>query len=130
MAPTIRLATEADAAQILEIYAPFCGDSAVSFETEPPSLNVMAYRIADVRLSLNVVDDARQALYRETQLSLRALVGARELDSFLADKDGVVQELEQGLHRRVSALGLQVINPLDPEEVDAITADIIEGAWS
>jgi regulator of protease activity HflC (stomatin/prohibitin superfamily) len=70
---------------------------------------LVTYRVTDARLSVSVVDDARQALYRETQLVLRALIGARELDSFLADKDGVVQELEQGLRRRVSALGLEVI---------------------
>jgi regulator of protease activity HflC (stomatin/prohibitin superfamily) len=70
---------------------------------------LVTYRVTDPRLSVSVVDDARQALYRETQLVLRAQVGARELDSFLADKDGVVQELEQGLRRRVSALGLEVI---------------------
>jgi regulator of protease activity HflC (stomatin/prohibitin superfamily) len=70
---------------------------------------LVTYRVTDPRLSVSVVDDVRQALYRETQLVLRAQVGARELDSFLADKDGVVQELEQGLRRRVSALGLEVI---------------------
>ncbi len=69
----------------------------------------MTYRVIDARLSLSVVDDARQALYRETQLVLRALVGARELDGFLADKDGVVAELEQGLRRRVPAIGLEVV---------------------
>jgi regulator of protease activity HflC (stomatin/prohibitin superfamily) len=71
---------------------------------------LVTYRIADVRLSLNVVDDARQALYRETQLALRALVGARELDSFLTDKDGVVGELEQRLSRRVGTIGLEVVS--------------------
>jgi hypothetical protein len=70
---------------------------------------LVAYRVVDARLSLSVVDDARQALYRETQLVLRALVGARELDGFLADKDGVVAELEHGLRRRVPALGLEVV---------------------
>jgi regulator of protease activity HflC (stomatin/prohibitin superfamily) len=70
---------------------------------------LVTFRVVDARLSLSVVDDARQALYRETQLVLRALVGARELDTFLTDKDGVVQELEQGLRRRVAALGLEVI---------------------
>ena len=70
---------------------------------------LVTYRIADARLSLSVADDARQALYRETQLVLRALVGARELDGFLTDKDGVVQELEQGLRRRVASFGLEVI---------------------
>jgi L-amino acid N-acyltransferase YncA len=42
----IRLATEDDAAQILEIYAPFCRETTVSFETEPPTLVEMRRRIA------------------------------------------------------------------------------------
>ena len=70
---------------------------------------LVTYRVTDARLALSVADDARQALYRETQLVLRALVGGRELDAFLTDKDGVVAELEQGLRRRVPALGLEVI---------------------
>jgi regulator of protease activity HflC (stomatin/prohibitin superfamily) len=70
---------------------------------------LVTYRVTDARLSVNVADDARQALYRETQLALRALIGARELDAFLGDKDGVIQELEQAIRRRVSALGLEVI---------------------
>jgi len=70
---------------------------------------LVTYRVVDAALSVSVSDDARQALYRETQLVLRALVGARELDGFLADKDGVVQELEQGIRRRVPAIGLDVV---------------------
>jgi phosphinothricin acetyltransferase len=45
MATIIRLATEDDASQILEIYAPFCRDSTVSFETEPPPPEEMRRRI-------------------------------------------------------------------------------------
>ncbi|MCI0681463.1 MAG: slipin family protein [Gemmataceae bacterium] len=71
---------------------------------------LVTYRITDAQLALGVADDARQALYRETQLVLRALLGARELDGFLADKDGVVTELEQGLRRRAPALGVDVIS--------------------
>ena len=70
---------------------------------------LVTYRVADAQMAVGVVDDFRQALYRETQLVLRALVGGRELDSFLTDKDGVAQELEQGLRRRVSAFGLQIV---------------------
>jgi regulator of protease activity HflC (stomatin/prohibitin superfamily) len=70
---------------------------------------LVSYRVVDVRLAVGVCDDARQALYRDTQLALRALVGARELDSFLADKDGVVSELEQAVRRHVSAIGLEVL---------------------
>lgn len=70
---------------------------------------LVTFKVADARLSLTVVEDARQALYRETQLVLRALVGARELDAFLADKDSVVQELEAGIRRRVGAFGLEIV---------------------
>jgi len=45
MASTIRFATRKDAGQIVEIYAPFCVGTSVSFETEPPSLAEMRQRI-------------------------------------------------------------------------------------
>src|SRR5438045_589024 len=35
---------------------------------------LVSYRVVDVRQALTVVDDYRQALYRETQLVLRALL--------------------------------------------------------
>lgn len=41
----IRSATSADAARILEIYGPFVTDTAVSFETEVPTLEEMRNRI-------------------------------------------------------------------------------------
>jgi L-amino acid N-acyltransferase YncA len=49
---TIRLATQKDAGQILEIYAPFCVATPVSFETEPPSLAEMRQRINNTLKSL------------------------------------------------------------------------------
>jgi hypothetical protein len=54
---------------------------------------VVTYRVADARTAVSTVDDVRQALYREAQLALRAVVGARELDTFLMEKDGVASEL-------------------------------------
>jgi phosphinothricin acetyltransferase len=44
-AGTIRLATEADAAQVQAIYAPYCASTPISFEAEPPSIEEMARRI-------------------------------------------------------------------------------------
>jgi L-amino acid N-acyltransferase YncA len=41
----IRIAGEKDADALVAIYAPFCAESAVSFETEPPSRAEMARRI-------------------------------------------------------------------------------------
>jgi regulator of protease activity HflC (stomatin/prohibitin superfamily) len=70
---------------------------------------LVTYRVVDPRLWVSASDDSRQALYRDTQLALRALVGARELDSFLTDKDGLIGELEQGLRRRSAGLGVEVV---------------------
>jgi regulator of protease activity HflC (stomatin/prohibitin superfamily) len=71
---------------------------------------VVTYRIADARKAVSSTDDVRQALYRETQLALRGVVGARELDEFLTDKDAVAQEIEQSVRRRAGELGLEVVS--------------------
>ena len=45
---TVRLATEADAAGILAVYAPYIRDTAVTFETETPSLDAFRCRMASI----------------------------------------------------------------------------------
>jgi regulator of protease activity HflC (stomatin/prohibitin superfamily) len=70
---------------------------------------VVTYRVTDALKVVSIADDARQALYREAQLALRAAIGARELDSFLTAKDGVAQELEETLRPRAAALGFELI---------------------
>jgi regulator of protease activity HflC (stomatin/prohibitin superfamily) len=69
---------------------------------------VVTYKIADARKALSQTDDVRQALYRETQLVLRSVVGARELDAFLTDKDSVAKEIEDNVRRRAGELGLDL----------------------
>ena len=72
-------------------------------------LNAVAtYKIVDARKAISQTDDVRQALYRDTQLVLRAVVGARELDVFLTDKDAVAREIEETLRRRAGELGLAI----------------------
>ncbi|MHB1036373.1 MAG: slipin family protein [Pirellulales bacterium] len=74
-------------------------------------LNAVAtYLVADAHTALTAADDARQALCREVQLALRAVIGGRELDQFLADKDAVARELEGIVRQRVAALGLEVLS--------------------
>ncbi len=70
---------------------------------------VVTYRVVDARKAVTTVDDVRQTLYREAQLALRAVVGARELDAFLADKDAVAEELHELVRRRAAGLGLEVL---------------------
>jgi regulator of protease activity HflC (stomatin/prohibitin superfamily) len=69
---------------------------------------VVTYRIADAYKAVSAADDVRQTLYREAQLALRAVIGGRELDAFLADKDQVGREIEQTLRGRAGELGLEI----------------------
>ena len=72
-------------------------------------LNAMVtYKIVDARKAISQTDDVRQALYRDTQLVLRGVVGSRELDAFLTDKDAVAKEIEDNVRRRAVELGLEI----------------------
>jgi L-amino acid N-acyltransferase YncA len=48
MAATIRLATQSDSQQIRDIYAPFCENTPVSFETQAPTAQEISDRIAKI----------------------------------------------------------------------------------
>lgn len=69
---------------------------------------VVNYKIVDARKAVSQTDDVRQALYRETQLVLRSVIGVRELDVFLTDKDGVAKDIEDNVRRRAGELGLEI----------------------
>lgn len=71
---------------------------------------VVTYKVVDARGAVSVSEDVRQALYREAQLALRGVIGARELDQFLSDKDAVARELEEIVGPRVAGLGLALIS--------------------
>lgn len=70
---------------------------------------VATYRIADPRRAVCTTEDVKQALYREAQLALRAVVGARELDALLAEKEAIATEATTLLGARAESLGIQVI---------------------
>lgn len=69
---------------------------------------IVTYVIKDARRAVSAASDVCQSLYRETQLALRAVVGARELDSFLTGKDEVAKELEENVREQAGVLGLEV----------------------
>ncbi|TWU13188.1 FtsH protease regulator HflK [Symmachiella macrocystis] len=71
---------------------------------------VVNYRIVDAHRALSSAEDVQQALYREVQLALRGVLGTRELDAFLSDKDAVAEEIEALVRRRAGALGLELLS--------------------
>jgi len=74
-------------------------------------LNAIAtWRITDPLTSVTKVADAADALYRETQLALRALIGTRELDQLLASKDAIEDDLLGRVRVRAAAFGVEVVS--------------------
>jgi len=69
---------------------------------------LVSFRVAEPLVAVTAVDDYAQALYRETQLALRAAVGTRELDTLLADKDVLVAELDGLVRKRARDMGLEI----------------------
>jgi regulator of protease activity HflC (stomatin/prohibitin superfamily) len=85
------------------------GQEIMSADKVTLRLNAVAtYRVADPRKAICTADDYKQALYREAQLVLRAVVGGRELDQLLADKETVASEAAALLAPRAEGLGLEV----------------------
>jgi regulator of protease activity HflC (stomatin/prohibitin superfamily) len=70
---------------------------------------VVAFKVADPLKAVSTVEDYRQALYREAQLALRGVIGTRELDALLSDKDAVARELDGIVRTRVAGFGLEVV---------------------
>ena len=71
---------------------------------------VVTFKVADPLRAVSAVEDYRQALYREAQLALRAIVGARTLEALLGEKDAVARDLDGALRSRVAELGLEVVS--------------------
>ena len=68
------------------------------------------FRVVDARQAVMTSDGFLQSLYRQAQLALRALVGTRDLDSFLAEKDAVANEFAEQVRGRASELGLEIVS--------------------
>ncbi len=69
---------------------------------------LVTYRVVDPRAAVSASEDYQQALYRQAQLALREVVGTRELDTLLSDREAVAAELTGLLRQRVVSFGLKV----------------------
>ncbi|MEN8257029.1 MAG: slipin family protein [Thermodesulfobacteriota bacterium] len=70
---------------------------------------LVTFRVVDPVCAVTAAADYQQALYRETQLALRALVGTTELDELLADKDALAMQVKKMVAARVKDLGLELL---------------------
>lgn len=91
----------------------------------------VTYRVVDALKATLTVTDFSQALYRESQLVLRAAVGTRTLDALLADKEAVGGEVRAAIETRAAEFGVQVrsVGLKDivlPGDMKAILNQVIE----
>lgn len=70
---------------------------------------VGAFRTTDPVRAVTATDDAKQALYREVQLAVRAAVGGRTLDALLADKDALAKDLAEIARAKAATVGLELV---------------------
>jgi regulator of protease activity HflC (stomatin/prohibitin superfamily) len=69
---------------------------------------IVSYRVAAVGSAVREVDDFRQALYREAQLALRAVIGSQSLDELLSRKDELSRQLAAQVVEKARSFGLNV----------------------
>jgi len=67
-------------------------------------------RITDPVTAVTKTTDVWQALYRDTQLALRAVVGTRDLNGLLTEKDAVVTELADLVRGKSEGTGVTVLD--------------------
>jgi regulator of protease activity HflC (stomatin/prohibitin superfamily) len=92
---------------------------------------LVCYRVDDPLKSVTVVDDSTQAVYREAQLTLRAVLGGYELDALLGDKEAVAAGLEAALKQRAADFGVTVLHlgirdVILPGEMKVVINKVIE----
>ena len=71
---------------------------------------VLTYKVSEVEKSVSTVGDFHQALYREAQLALRAVIGTKSLDALLDEKETLTDELSKLVEPRAKELGLSLVS--------------------
>lgn len=66
----------------------------------------VSFQVVDVQRALDLVEDLGSTIYREAQLVLRALIGTRELDELLTDKESLAQAFSDGVAKSTERLGV------------------------
>jgi regulator of protease activity HflC (stomatin/prohibitin superfamily) len=69
---------------------------------------ILNYRVIDALKFVSVADDGKQALYRDMQLALRAVIGTYDLDRLLTEKELIAKDLEATIKERAAEFGIKV----------------------
>ena len=96
--------------ELRELVLDISGQEIMTADKVTLRLNALvAYRITDALRSVTETDGAAQSLYRTAQLALREAVGAKDLDTLLAGKEALANELAERIGPRAKELGITVV---------------------
>jgi regulator of protease activity HflC (stomatin/prohibitin superfamily) len=68
----------------------------------------VTFTVTDISRAVDVVEDFHSSIYRQAQLVLRALVGTRDLDALLTDKESLATEFQAGVATATERLGVSL----------------------
>ncbi len=71
---------------------------------------VLCYHVVDALKSVSSNEDSVQALYREAQLAVRAVIGTYDIDTLLSDKEKIAADLESSVKKRAADFGIEIIS--------------------
>ncbi len=69
----------------------------------------LSFQIHDPLRAATLVENLHQALYRETQLALREVIGSFTVDDLLQSKDAAAREMERIVRTRCEGFGLNIV---------------------
>ncbi|KAF1081896.1 MAG: hypothetical protein GQF41_1536 [Candidatus Rifleibacterium amylolyticum] len=70
---------------------------------------VVNFKIIDAVKSVSVCESAETAIYREAQLLMRAVIGARKIDEMLAGKEQLTSEIAAMLRKQAESYGIEIV---------------------
>lgn len=86
------------------------GQEIISADKVSLRLNaVLTYKVKDPLRFATVSEMVETAIYRETQLVMRSLIGARKIDELLAQKDETAKEVLAQLQKKGGETGVEII---------------------
>jgi regulator of protease activity HflC (stomatin/prohibitin superfamily) len=85
------------------------GQDILTYDKVTLRLNALVnWNITDAYKAVTSVEDIGQAVYKEAQIVLRSVIGTKDLETVLSEKNAMTKELEDGLNAKTKNYGVVV----------------------
>jgi len=87
------------------------GQELISSDKVTLRVNAMTtYKVIDTQKATCDVDDFIQAIYKEGQLVIREIIGSKDIETLLTNKETLSDEMLSSLSKRVKSFGVAIIS--------------------